>query len=1444
MPAPVVSPVRPAYRDTNPAGAPPVPGAAKSAVDEIPAPEVHLVQKLPPLPVSNQPWEPELARAATSAGVPVDTMLRMAHHESGFNANAKNPNSSASGIFQFTDDTWRSVAARYPQLGLTNKNDPFQQARAAPYYMREINENLHRVLGRDPTPTESYIGWFLGPEGAAVALSHDHSTPIERAVRSAAIASNPNVFNKVHTVGDLYHWAGQFMGEPDAGPKPVIDLAPYMELGPNSNNPQALSGMRFELKSPLAQMFNDMPPELKGQVKIHSGFRTEESQAKLWQEALAQYGSEAEARKHVAPPGHSNHNHGLAADLSYKSDAAKKWIHDNAAKYGLGFPVAGEDWHIEPISARQAGAIRMGMQPRPDGMASYKVPYTPQMELDQKLAQEKEKFSILQAMKAAYQNDSAISNVLKTNTQNVYDPNFRVTPDMLKGDTIKGLPDHMVNYIARADSQQDFDYRLRQAQKDNYRDQRLAATPWGGAIRAAVALGDPAGIALSTLAPVGFAAKGAQLGRLGRLGVAAADGLTGTTAAQIPDFMSKPGYENEQALWTTLLGTAGYVGLHQLGSWLKGPAEVPMREALDLMNNKRAELESSTSLSGAGAASTPGYRAPIRDDIEGVEHLETPQTALGGLRFDASAKLKNSENKLVAAVGDGLLQDPVGNKDKSIAVTMPAEYIARKAREDAENAWGRIRDAAGAEYQQRHGITALQWKFGGQEAFYREVGDAARIRDPLKRAELDPSVLKAVDGWQRVRKYWYDMAQNPGQIRGEKLPALPGSLDWIDDQFYVPRYPNQSRAVALIAEFGDQLGPKLLAPAMHGLNPDWDREFANKMGEWYYTTFAKARFGYDEKVSQILAGVDKDALQKSLVEHGFSIEEVNKALYQIEQDAKNAGEKNLIARQKRRQLMDENYTVRLTGKNGTRDVSVNELWENNMDAIVSSYSHQMGGVVGMANLRIANPLFKEGMDESERFIVNGIHSDEDRAELIRKIKAYEMQSPRMEDGGRKLDGELKTLNWAMDAILGRPSEVDRSELGQVLRTLRHYNFIRLAAQMGWASISEFGTLLGEVGLRHMFTSMPSLKAILKDVWLGKMDDEELLHWERTFSAGMDYVRTRGRTWTADERATGSTLSARSRRLNTAERWAQKGADIVNNISLGPLTAFQERWALKAALSKFVAAGERGEKLNEGRMRLLGISPEMQQKILAEIRKHKDAYVIGERGTKIKTLGLDQWEPQTRATFEYALDTWVRRMIQKNDLGQMNAFIGSPMGKILFQFRNFTLGSWSKHTLALAHHHDLDMLYGFAASMLAGAMAFAAQRGLNDALLPDHERQKAFEKNFTYGRLAAAGFQRSGASSLIPGAFDFGLQAFGSDPWFDTRATQQPTQGWGANPTTGLIDAAFSQARQISKGVRGDDPYTSQDFRKLWGLTPIYSLPVFHQILDAGSGALPEPTHTH
>ena len=90
-------------------------------------------------------------------------------------------------------------------------------------------------------------------------------------------------------------------------------------------------------------------------IKPFSGHRSEERQQVLWNEAVRKYGSADIARQYVAPPGSSTHQYGMAADLKYGNDAAIKWAHDNAAKFGLQFRLGHENWHIEPIEVQHGG---------------------------------------------------------------------------------------------------------------------------------------------------------------------------------------------------------------------------------------------------------------------------------------------------------------------------------------------------------------------------------------------------------------------------------------------------------------------------------------------------------------------------------------------------------------------------------------------------------------------------------------------------------------------------------------------------------------------------------------------------------------------------------------------------------------------------------------------------------------------------------------------------------------------------------------------------------------------------------------------------------------------------------------------------------------------------------------------------------------------------------
>lgn len=90
-------------------------------------------------------------------------------------------------------------------------------------------------------------------------------------------------------------------------------------------------------------------------LSLTSGYRTYDEQADLYR------------RKPnlAAPPGRSNHEDGLAADIAGDLDCA----HQRAAEFGLHFPMDHEPWHIEPLDMTRTDASYPAPSPEEDPLA-------------------------------------------------------------------------------------------------------------------------------------------------------------------------------------------------------------------------------------------------------------------------------------------------------------------------------------------------------------------------------------------------------------------------------------------------------------------------------------------------------------------------------------------------------------------------------------------------------------------------------------------------------------------------------------------------------------------------------------------------------------------------------------------------------------------------------------------------------------------------------------------------------------------------------------------------------------------------------------------------------------------------------------------------------------------------------------------------------------------
>lgn len=112
-----------------------------------------------------------IAEAAKKAGTDPLGALLIASIETGgrFNADAKNPKSSASGMFQFMDATRKMFPEVTPEMWA----DPKVQAEYGARFIANTNAAMQKNLGREIAPHESYMGHLLGSKGAVTMLTAD-----------------------------------------------------------------------------------------------------------------------------------------------------------------------------------------------------------------------------------------------------------------------------------------------------------------------------------------------------------------------------------------------------------------------------------------------------------------------------------------------------------------------------------------------------------------------------------------------------------------------------------------------------------------------------------------------------------------------------------------------------------------------------------------------------------------------------------------------------------------------------------------------------------------------------------------------------------------------------------------------------------------------------------------------------------------------------------------------------------------------------------------------------------------------------------------------------------------------------------------------------------------------------------------------------------------------
>jgi hypothetical protein len=228
-----------------------------------------------------------LHQASAATGSDFQFLLGTAMRESGLKSEAKSSASSASGLFQFVEQTWlglvKQSGAKYGlgsysdaisqdgnghyavasssdrQAILALRNDPRIAALMEGEYVKQARNTLEGALGRSVCSGELYAAHFLGPASACRLIRMNQAQPEANAASAfpQAAGANHSVFyhadGSAKSVREVYDWA---LKQTNLSPASAEATEPVFasssqRMTPNSNDSSWIAGELLASTGPL-----------------------------------------------------------------------------------------------------------------------------------------------------------------------------------------------------------------------------------------------------------------------------------------------------------------------------------------------------------------------------------------------------------------------------------------------------------------------------------------------------------------------------------------------------------------------------------------------------------------------------------------------------------------------------------------------------------------------------------------------------------------------------------------------------------------------------------------------------------------------------------------------------------------------------------------------------------------------------------------------------------------------------------------------------------------------------------------------------------------------------------------------------------------------------------------------------------------------------------------
>jgi len=530
-------------------------------------------------------------------------------------------------------------------------------------------------------------------------------------------------------------------------------------------------------------------------------------------------------------------------------------------------------------------------------------------------------------------------------------------------------------------------------------------------------------------------------------------------------------------------------------------------------------------------------------------------------------------------------------------------------------------------------------------------------------------------------------------------------------------------------------------------------------------------------------------------------------------------ESGRIARAKSRLPLDENHTLELVHKDGTKaKYSLQDLLENDARTLQMRYDRQLRGAAQMN--RVINDFSEKAgkelktFSDVKRIVLDGTPSD---AKTTKKVK--------------------DVLEFTEKAILGKPF-TPPSGWKNAATAIRDFNYWRIGGSFGIASIPETAYPIVGGTFRAFTQQMPMFRKITSDARSGKLSKDALRDFHYLTGSGTDRLTMQFTGRVDDLGVLANTRMSR----NSAMR--EKLNRTISDVSgLNWLTRNQQEMMSQVAFQNFVndALGTTGKTISRTRYYQLGIDDEMFGRITKMLKDPKSGIVIDEikgLGKVVDPASLNRalhsaTDQEAVSSLISGIQKFTESTIQRTYIGDLPLWMSSELGKLMGQFRTYVMTSWNRQLMPGMQrlgHGDFTVVRDWSALMLFGGLTYTLQTYLKT--IGDPEKRKEYLEPM---EIAKGAFARAGVSGVIPGAVDTGGYLFGADPLFrNVRSSGLASQFLTGSPTFQGFDLLTRSIRGVNSSIfREDTDLSEKDLKSIKRLLPFSNVPVISQSLDYG-----------